>query len=236
MQVTAVEISSRAVDDAIGGGAKGVDPARGWSGAPTLGWLLLSLAWFVAAFFVSVGVAVLTLGHVGNLGYAAMATSWSLVGYVGFVGLAWAGRVLRIVGQWQAILSIVTTSTASVFAASYVAWALARYGTLDPDVLAESVLIPILGTGVGLYSAISVITNRPVSVLATAIASLSMVVMTLVGLRNISGLADGISAEGIWMMVTAAALAATWLLCTMTVARDTGPVRSASTPSGRSDR
>jgi hypothetical protein len=60
--------------------------------------------------------------------------------------------------------------------------------------------------------------------------------MTLVGLRNISGLADGISAEGIWMMVTAAALAATWLLCTMTVARDTGPVRSASTPSGRSDR
>lgn len=179
-------------------------------------WLGLSVVWFVAAFFLSIAVGVLA-ERLENLRYAAMAISWAMMGFGGFMALAWGAGVIRSVDKRAGALVIANLAAATLLAITYVAWAFANHGALDPDSLLRAVFIPILGMGVGLYAAAGVVTVRPTSLVALIVSGVVVGGLLLAGVGNIGRIADGLSAEGAWMIVAAMGLTATSLVCARTV-------------------
>ncbi len=187
-----------------------------WAWVRVLTWVSLSVVWVVVAFLLSIGVAALT-ERSGNLRYAALAVAWSGIGIVGFIVAARLLGLLRRSGWREVILVISTVAAGTLLVIAYVAWALASYGTLDPNVAQGAVAIPFLAVAVSQWAAAATVVGRTTSMISLSLSSLGMVGLALSAFANLGGLADGLSVEGTAMMVPGTSLTVAWAACCWTV-------------------
>jgi hypothetical protein len=203
-----IEGNDRSVDVHTRDTDTGHTPASWWRAWL---WFGASAAWFVVASIASVLLSVVVAEY-GATRFALIAMAWSILGATGLLVLAQAAAVSRGRGRGVRQLSIADVVAGTFLTVGYVAWALARFSTLDPDMLGAGVFLAPLGISVGLCAAASCLLSRPAATLALGIASIGMLALTAMGLANLPGLDDGLSREGTAILLAGVGVAVLWLL------------------------
>lgn len=163
-------------------------------------WLLGSGVWTLVALFLS-AIAIDTAIGPAASGPAVILVAgvWVAVAAIGSFGLAMAIRLVRRGGHMAEPLSILCILAATFATAGYGVWAIARYMTLDPDLLGRGPIIAFATVGCGVFGAASRWVVRPASAGALVLAMVCVSVLVVAGIDSLPGLSDGPSVEGLWL-------------------------------------
>jgi hypothetical protein len=140
--------------------------------------------------------------------FTAGSLTWLLLSLAGAIVLA---RLLSLgpVGDARTVVLVVASVLSGTFIClAYGAWTEVGYGNSDPDNLGIGILVPAATVLCALYAALSVVTIRPASLVSLAVSALAFGAIVLIGVLNLPGLRDGLSVEGLLMVVACIALGA----------------------------
>lgn len=172
-------------------------------------WAVLALVGFAIA---AVPSALVTLSlaqpfSMTSLPQALVGAAWSALAVVAGTQLA---RLLRVYTSsdahgWRLATSAVVICAWTFF--SFGVWAVARYGSMDPDLLKEGLAIPILAAAAVSFAAMRPWLTAAAARWTLALATLSCALLAVLGAMNVPGVADGVSSEG-WLLLVSAVLVA----------------------------